>query len=90
MKHGLDVPAWIRIIPEIEKGEYITTISKELDYTYSHVNDIITELCTQNLAYKEKVGRCKYVKLTKTGQILCVSCRQILEIAKPRIVNNKR
>ena len=74
-------------IPEIllhllknKDGEYTSTISHELNITYSHVSKMLKILGNNRLITIEREGRTKFINLTPKGIKIAKLIETILEV----------
>jgi len=56
----------------------VSTISKNLDVTYSHVHKFLTEIIGYSWATTTKVGRVNDITLTTKGQKVGEACENLI------------
>jgi len=72
-------PAFILIkIHSCQDRCYASTISKEVDCTYSHTVRIIQIFEKQGLLFFEKKGRIKTIKLSKKGKKIAETLKKLI------------
>lgn len=77
MKDLLHEPVWIRIINNLlDKPNYSSRISKEIDVTYSYVHKICNELIKTGLIKENKIGRTRLFTLTDKGKELAIGIKK--------------
>lgn len=72
----------VRLLMALKIGgpskNYISTLSKETDCTYSHTVKLLEEFRNLGLVDFEKSGRVKYIKLTEDGDELAANFEAVL------------
>lgn len=65
-----------------KESSYGQEFCRELELTFSHTNKLLFELENEGLITSEKVGRTKYVKLTRKGDSVAIKLKEIATILK--------
>jgi len=63
-----------------KKAVYVSALSKEINYTYSHLVKVLQEMERKNLVEFEKHGRMKVIELTDKGKKVAESIEKIKEL----------
>ena len=61
------IPEILLHLLEHKDGEYVSTISYELNITYSHVSKMLKILSNNRVIKIEREGRTKFINLTPKG-----------------------
>jgi DNA-binding MarR family transcriptional regulator len=73
-------------VPGAPQQKYISLLSKETDCTYSHTVKLLESFRRLGLVEFEKLGRVKYIQLTKEGEELAHRFDEVLKLfSKTRI-----
>ena len=63
-----------------KKALYVSTLSKKVNYTYSHVVKVLKEMEQGGLISFEKHGRLKLLELTEKGKEVALEIEKIREM----------